>query len=143
MQARTETPHLPLRAIKHNLAWESYRPSQAIDQHLATPRDLAYWGAFLDTMAENRFNALTLWNLHPWTYMVRPRNFPEASPHSDKELAEWRKLHEGIFRLAKERGIDTYLVPGIFSSARNSPGRTGLGSSTPILITTPRATPRS
>ena len=111
VQARTETPQLPLRAIKHNLPWDSYRPSRAIDQHLATTRDLAYWEAFLDMMAENRFNALTLWNLHPWTYMVRPRNFPEASPYSDKELAEWRKLHEGIFRLAKERGIDTYLVP--------------------------------
>lgn len=111
VQARTETPRLPLRAIKHNLPWDSYRPSKAIDQHLATTRDLAYWEAFLDMMAENRFNALTLWNLHPWTYMIRPRNFPEASPYSDKELADWRKLHQGIFRLAKERGIDTYLVP--------------------------------
>lgn len=111
VQARTETPRLPLRAIKHNLPWDSYRPSKAIDQHLPTTRDLAYWEAFLDMMAENRFNALTLWNLHPWTYMIRPRNFPEASPYSEKELAEWRKLHQGIFRLAKERGIDTYLVP--------------------------------
>lgn len=111
IRARTEAPRLPLRAIKHNLPWDSYRPSKALDQHLATTRDLGYWEAFLDMMVENRFNALTLWNLHPWTYMIRPRNFPEASPYSDRELAEWRELHQGIFRLAKERGIDTYLVP--------------------------------
>ena len=111
IQLRTETPHLPFRAIKHNLPWDSYRPSKALDQHLATTRDLAYWEAFLDMLAENRFNALTLWNLHPWPYMVKSRNFPEASPFSDHELEEWRKLHRGIFRLAKERGIDTYLVP--------------------------------
>ena len=111
VQARTETPDLQFRAIKHNFPWDSYRPSAALDQHLATTRDLAYWEAFLDMMAENRFNALTLWNLHPWTYMVKPRNFPEASPFTDEEFEEWQELHRGIFRLAKERGIDTYLVP--------------------------------
>ncbi|MEW9856317.1 hypothetical protein [Novosphingobium sp. M1R2S20] len=111
VKPRTESPRFPFRAIKHNLPWDSYRPSKALDQHLATTRDLAYWEAFLDMMVENRFNALTLWNLHPWTYMIRPRNFPEASPYSEKELADWRDLHQGIFRLAKERGIDTYLVP--------------------------------
>ena len=111
IQPRAETPDLPFRTIKHNLPWESYRPSAALDQHLETTRDLAYWEAFLDMMAENRFNSLTLWTLHPWPYMVRPHNFPEASPFTDEELEEWRTLHQGIFRLAKERGIDTYLVP--------------------------------
>src|SRR5687768_701305 len=61
-------------------------------------------------MVENRFNAISLWNLHPFTYMVRPRSFPEASPWSAKEQAEWQALYRGIFRLAKERGLDTYLV---------------------------------
>lgn len=111
IKAKSEEPHLQLRAIKHNFPWDSYRPSKALDQHYETTRDLAYWQAFLDMMVENRFNALTLWNLHPWTYMVKPRNFPEASPFTDKEMDEWRELHRGIFRLAKERGIDTYLVP--------------------------------
>ena len=111
VQPRTEAPDLEFRAIKHNLPWDSYRPSAALDQHMETTRDLAYWAAFLDMMAENRFNTLTLWNLHPWIYMVRPQNFPEASPFSEAELQEWRSLHKGIFRLAKERGIDTYLVP--------------------------------
>ncbi len=111
IRPRTEAPDLPFRAIKHNLPWDTYRPSAALDQHYDTARDLAYWEAFLDMMAENRFNALTLWTLHPWPYMISPRNFPEASPFSEEEQHEWRALHRGIFRLAKERGIDTYLVP--------------------------------
>jgi len=106
-----ESPSLSLRAIKHNFPWDSYRPSKALDQHYDTVRDLKYWEAFLDMMADNRFNALTLWNLHPWVYMIKPRNFPEASPFSEEELVQWRQLHEGIFRMAKQRGIDTYLVP--------------------------------
>lgn len=109
--ARAETPKLPFRAIKHNLPWDSYRSSASLDQHMNTVRELGYWEAFLDMMAENRFNSLTLWTLHPWPYMVRSHNFPEANAFSDAELEEWRTLHQGIFRLAKERGIDTYLVP--------------------------------
>jgi hypothetical protein len=104
------TPKLAFRAIKFNTPWDTYRPSSALDQHYDTVRDLAYWEAFLDMMVENRFNTITLWTLHPFTYMVRPRHFPEASKWSDAEFAEWQRLYRGIFRLAKERGLDTYIV---------------------------------
>ncbi|HEY0945650.1 MAG TPA: hypothetical protein VGD81_10295 [Opitutaceae bacterium] len=108
--AAEERPHLPFRGIKFNLPWDTYRPSSALDQHVATARDPKYWEAFLDMMAANRFNVVSLWNLHPFTYMIRPRNFPEASPWSDEEFAQWQHLYREIFRLAKERALDTYLV---------------------------------
>ena len=101
---------LPFRAIKFNLPWDSYRSSSALDLHYETARDVKYWEAFLDMMAENRFNALTLWNLHPFPYMIKAENFPEASRFSDAEMAEWRKLYQAIFRMAKQRGIETYVV---------------------------------
>ncbi|MBA2761069.1 MAG: hypothetical protein H0U39_03745 [Segetibacter sp.] len=110
IKSRSESPHLPFRAIKFNLPWDSYRHSQALDLHTETCRDLNFWAAFLDMMTENRFNALTLWNLHPFTFMIRPKNFPEASPFSDKEMAEWKIFYQGLFRMAKERSIDTYIV---------------------------------
>lgn len=110
VEAMSEAPNFPFRSIKHNMPWDTYRPSHALDQHYDTARSLAYWEAFLDMMAENRFNALTLWKLHPFTYLIKPENFPEASPFSDEELDEWRELYTSIFRMAKERGIDTYLV---------------------------------
>ncbi len=103
-------PHLEFRGIKYNLPWDTYRPSSALDQHIPTARDLKYWEAFLDMMVENRFNVVSLWNMHPFTYMVRPKNFPEASPWSEKEQAEWQHLYREIFRLAKERALDTYIV---------------------------------
>jgi hypothetical protein len=108
--ATEQKPSLELRAIKLNLPWETYRPSSALDQHYQTVRDLRFWEAFLDMMVENRFNAITLWNLNPYTFMIRPRNFPEASPWSAAEMAEWQRLYHGIFRLAKERALDTYIV---------------------------------
>jgi hypothetical protein len=108
--ATAAAPHQAFRGIKFNLPWDTYRPSSALDQHVSTVKDLEFWTAFLDMMVANRFNAISLWNLHPYAYMIRPRNFPEASPWSDAEFAEWQRLYRGIFRLAKERGLDTYIV---------------------------------
>lgn len=108
---RSEKPHYPLRAIKHNTSWYSYRPSSAIDQHYETLRNPEYWEAFLDMMVENRFNSLSIFNLHPFVFMITPRNFPEASPFSPEEMEDWKKLHKEIFRMASERAIDTYLIP--------------------------------
>lgn len=108
--AMEEAPNQAFRGIKFNLPWETYRPSSALDQHIETAKDLKYWEAFLDMMTANRFNAISLWNMHPFTFMIRPKNFPEASPWSDAEFAEWRHLYREIFRMAKERGLDTYIV---------------------------------
>ncbi|MBN1392271.1 MAG: hypothetical protein JW947_05650 [Sedimentisphaerales bacterium] len=110
VKAVEEKPKLAFRGIKYDLPWETYRPSSALDQHYETARDLKYWEAFLDMMVENRFNVISLWNLHPYTYMIQPKNFPEASPWSEKEFAEWQRLYREIFRMAKERGLDTYIV---------------------------------
>ncbi|HLN20590.1 MAG TPA: glycoside hydrolase family 20 zincin-like fold domain-containing protein [Bacteroidales bacterium] len=111
VKTRSEKPHYLLRAIKHNTSWYSYRPSSALDQHYETLRDPEYWEAFLDMMAENRFNSLSIFNLHPFVFMITPKNFPEASPFSAEEMEEWKKLHKEIFRMAAERAIDVYLIP--------------------------------
>lgn len=105
-----QAPHLEFRGIKYNLPWQTYRPSSALDQHFATARDLKYWQAFLDMMVENRFNSISLWNMHPYTFMIKPRNFPEASPWSEQELADWQHFYHELFRMAKERALDTYIV---------------------------------
>ena len=105
-----EAPRLALRAIKFNTPWDTYRPSSALDQHYATARDVRFWEAFLDMLVENRFNAISLWTLHPFTYMIRPKSFPEASPWTEAEFEDWRRLYRQIFRLAKERGLETYVV---------------------------------
>ena len=105
-----EEAHLSFRGIKFNLPWEPYRQSSSLEQHFETVRDLAFWESFLDQMVENRFNAISLWNLHPYTFMFRPKHFPEACPWSDGELAEWQHFYREVFRMAKERGLDTYVV---------------------------------
>lgn len=73
-------------------------------------QDIRFWESFLDMMAENRFNVLTLWNLHPFNYMIRPTNFPDACGFNEEELKQWNVFWKSLFKMVKERGIDTYIV---------------------------------
>lgn len=109
-QEKTVRAHFPFRAIKFNLPWYSYRDGENLSLHMETCRDLDFWRTFLDMMVENKFNTLSLWNMHPYIYMVRPKSFPEASPLSDEELAEWQAFWQALFKMAKRRGINTYVV---------------------------------
>jgi hypothetical protein len=106
---KTINPAIEFRGIKFNLPWNSYRTDQSLQVHERTIRDLNFWKEFLNMMADNRFNALTLWNLHPFSYMIRAKNFPEACPFTDPELQEWKHFWHGLFSMASERGIRTYV----------------------------------
>ncbi|WP_276249077.1 hypothetical protein [Haladaptatus sp. YSMS36] len=110
IEESTINPAVEFRALKFNLPWSPYRYGEQTEIHFETCRDLEFWRAFLDMMARNRFNALTLWNLHPFPYMIKPHAYPEASPLSDRELDEWKSFWHELFRMAKERGIETYLL---------------------------------
>ena len=110
LKSRHESARFPFRAIKANLPWDSYRRSEALQLHMETMQDISYWESFLDMMAQNRFNTLTLWNLHPFNYMIRPTNFPDACGFDDAELEKWQNFWRSLFRMAKARGIDTYIV---------------------------------
>lgn len=103
-------PHFGFRAIKFNLPWSPYRAVEATEFHIDVCRDLTFWQQFLDMMARNRFNVLSLWNLHPFTYMIRPKNYPDACPFSEQEMIEWNHFWKTLFRMAKDRGIETYIV---------------------------------
>jgi len=103
-------PRFPFRAIKYNLPWVSYRENESLQANDELSKDLSMWRAFLDMMTENRLNVLTLWSLHPFPYLIKATNFPKATPFSDTELAEWKVFWSSLFKMAKERGIETYIV---------------------------------
>ncbi len=110
IRPQTTRARFSFRTIKFNLPFSAYRTSPTLEQHSDVCRDLKFWEAFLDMMAANRFNTLTLWSLHPFQFFVVPKSFPEAQTYSAAEMAEWRILWTRLFALAKERGIETYLI---------------------------------
>jgi hypothetical protein len=98
------------RIVKFNLPWSPYRTSGAMEVHNHVSRDLQFWERFLDMMVENRLNVLSLWNLHPFPFMIRSTNFPEATPFDEQEMEEWQAFWKSLFRMAKQRGIQTFIV---------------------------------
>jgi len=110
VEERLLNPASSFRAIKFNLPWSPYRPGPATELHKETCKNLNFWEVFLDMMVENRFNAITLWNKHPFPYLIRTKNYPHATPFSDTELDEWKLYWKTLFKMAKDRGIETYLV---------------------------------
>ena len=107
---KTEAPRFHFRAIKFNLPWSSYRLGESLQLHMETAKDLKFWEAFLDMMVDNRFNTLTLWNLHPFTFMIQPKAFPEATQFTGQEFKDWQTFWRSLFKMAKERGIETYII---------------------------------
>lgn len=107
---KKEQPRMAFRAVKFNLPYMAYRTHTSITQHDLVCRDVKFWEKYLDMLAENRFNVLSLWSLHLFHYMVIPKNFPEATQFNEYEMGEWKNLWTSIFKMAKERGIETYII---------------------------------
>ncbi|CAN5481337.1 hypothetical protein BH23BAC1_BH23BAC1_23920 [soil metagenome] len=107
---KTINPALAFRGIKFNLPWSSYREHESLQIHTTTVRDLVFWEKFFDMMVENRFNAITLFSIHPWPFMVKSSKYPEASSLSDEEIKEWKAYWHTLFGMAKERSIKVFMV---------------------------------
>ncbi|MGQ1784847.1 hypothetical protein [Saccharicrinis sp. GN24d3] len=134
IKEKTINPSLRNRFVKFNLPWSSYRTGEALLLHEETCRDTVYWKSFLDMMAVNRLNVLSLWNMHPFMDMIKPVKYPEASSLSNEELSERKKFWKTLFTMAKERGIQTYIVnwnifvSKEFATAHKLPGYNKTGS---------------
>ena len=91
-------PRFPFRAVKFNLPWYAYRGDnhESKKGNSETMQDLKFWAAFLDMMSENRLNALTLWNKHPFTYMIRAENFPKATPLLSRHARRWHRSRPDV-----------------------------------------------
>jgi hypothetical protein len=125
VREKREEPRLSFRAIKFNLPMVAYRSSLSLTQQEDVVFDLKFWESFLDMMAADHFNVLSLWSMHPFHYMVRTKNFPEACPFDDMQLAAMKKFWTTLFQMAHDRGIETYIinwnifVPPSFAYAHN------------------------
>jgi hypothetical protein len=109
-EAKLFNPAFEYRIVKYNLPWSPYRESTATEIHTHISRDLAFWEKFLDMMVENRLNVLSLWNNHPFPFLIKSENFPKANNFSDAEMLEWQSFWKALFRMAKLRGIQTFII---------------------------------
>jgi len=77
-------PYVAQRGIKFNLPLDLRTPSysdssDAAQANLPEMWDRQFWGEFLDEMARQRFNVLSLWNLNPFPSIVKVPEFPDVA----------------------------------------------------------------
>ena len=97
-------PYLERRGIKFNIPLDlrtpSYTdPSDAAQQNIPNVWDMSFWTTYLDEMVLNRYNVLSLWNLHPFPSMVKIPEFSKVALNDvwrTKEKFDDGYSHNGI-----------------------------------------------
>ncbi len=80
--------------------------------------DLDFWSNMFDELARHRYNAISLWTLHPFTSMINMPEYPEVAIQNiegfngfsktmsiDEKIVFWKK----VMTLAKNRGFEFYI----------------------------------
>ena len=77
-------PYIKRRGIKMNIPLDARTPSyddtgDAAQQNIADMWDWDFWQQYLDQLARDRYNVLTLWNPHPFPSMIKLDDYPEVA----------------------------------------------------------------
>ncbi len=77
-------PRIERRGIKFNAPLDARTPSysdnsDAAQSNIPEMWSFDFWREFLDEMARNRYNVLSLWNLHPFPSMVKVPEYPDVA----------------------------------------------------------------
>jgi hypothetical protein len=72
------------RGIKFNIPLDARTPSysdagDAAQQNIPEMWSMDFWHEFLDEMARDRYDVLSLWNLHPFPSLVKVPEYPDVA----------------------------------------------------------------
>ncbi|MEO7701836.1 MAG: carbohydrate-binding family 6 protein [Opitutus sp.] len=78
------SPYLAQRGLKMNIPLDARTPSyddtgDSALWNIATMWDFTFWRDYFDEMARHRYNALTLWNPHPFPSLVKLKDYPDVA----------------------------------------------------------------
>ncbi|MFY0599121.1 MAG: hypothetical protein JXR03_05585 [Cyclobacteriaceae bacterium] len=78
------SPFLKKRGIKFNIPLDARTPSyddsgDAAQKNIVEMWNWDFWEEFLDNMAIHRYNALTLWNPHPFPSMIKMPDYEDVA----------------------------------------------------------------
>ena len=81
VQQKARKPYLFRRGLKFNIPFDARSPSYddtgtAAQKNIPVMWEFDFWKEFLDTLARNRYNVLTLWTKHPYPGLVKLEKYP-------------------------------------------------------------------
>ncbi|TCD12175.1 hypothetical protein EZ449_03945 [Pedobacter frigidisoli] len=107
----TDHPEMVLRGTCIGLQKPDYLPGHDVYEYPYTPEtfpwlyDKALWIKYLDMMVENRYNSLYLWNGHPFSSLLRLKDYPYAVEVDDATLKKNEEIFQFLTHEADKRGI--------------------------------------
>jgi hypothetical protein len=77
-------PYMSLRGTKFNVPLDLRTPSysdmsDSAQANIDTVWDFDFWRMYLDQLARDRYNMVSLWNLHPFPSMVKVPEYPDVA----------------------------------------------------------------
>ncbi|WP_158968954.1 hypothetical protein [Paraglaciecola sp. L3A3] len=98
----SQQPHFTKRGLKFNIPLDARSPSyddtgSSAQKNIEVVWDFDFWCHYLDQMALNRYNQLTLWNPQPFTSMLKLAKYPglalddvyKTTAELDARIAVW------------------------------------------------------
>ncbi len=84
LQDADHSPYIARRGIKFNIPLDARTPSysdagDSAQQNIPEMWSMDFWKEFLDEMARDRYNVLSLWNLNPFPSMVKVPEYPDIA----------------------------------------------------------------
>jgi len=107
----SDQPEMVLRGTCIGLQKPDYLPGHDVYEYPYTPEtfpwlyDKALWIKYLDMMVENRYNSLYLWNGHPFSSLLRLKDYPYAVEVDDATLKKNEEIFSFLTTEADKRGI--------------------------------------
>ncbi|TCC90002.1 hypothetical protein EZ428_11955 [Pedobacter frigiditerrae] len=109
--AITDHPQMVLRGTCIGLQKPDYLPGRDVYEYPYTPEsfpwfyDKALWTKYLDMMVDNRFNSLYLWNGHPFSSLVKLKDYPYALEVDEATFKKNEEMFRFLTAEADKRGI--------------------------------------
>jgi hypothetical protein len=141
------SPYIGKRGIKFNIPLGERQPSHddrgtSAQSNIVHMWDFSFWTEYLDQLAKQRYNVLSLWNQHPFPSMVKLTDYPNVALDDvynksgkvkeitiDEKIDLWKRIME----YAYDRGIELYIITwNIHMNGAN--GKYGIGESADNVI---------
>ena len=107
----SDSPQMVMRGTCVGLQKTRYLPGRNVYEYPYTPENFPWfydrelWIEYLDLLVANRYNALFLWNGHPFASLVRLEDYPYAVEVDDETFRKNEEMFAFLTAEAGKRGI--------------------------------------
>jgi len=97
VENQLQNPYMKVRGTKFNIPLDmrtpTYtEPSDAAQKNMAEMWSFEFWREYIDNLARNRFNLISLWSMHPFPSMVKVPEYPEIALNDvRKSTGRWKE----------------------------------------------------